>query len=97
MDRGDDRRVDEPAVGQRQEVEAVVDHVELGRALEGVRDVEAFDDLRVDGRVLRVARDRRRTRAEPAVTESPLANSVTSTPFATSPSLRSDANCSHGP
>ena len=54
MDRREHRRVDEPAVGQRQEVEAVVDDVELGGALEHVRDVEAFRDLRVDVRILRV-------------------------------------------
>ena len=48
MDRGDHRRVHEPAVGQGEKVEAVVDEVELVRALERVRDVEAFDDLGVD-------------------------------------------------
>ena len=32
-----DRRLDEPAVGQRQEVEAVVDEIELVGALEHVR------------------------------------------------------------
>ena len=31
------------------------------------------------------------------VIESAVANSVTSTPRSTSPSVKSDANCSHGP
>ena len=31
------------------------------------------------------------------VIESAVAKSVTSTPLATSPSVRSEANCSHGP
>ena len=55
VDRRQDGRVDELAVGQREEVEAVVDHVELVGALEGMRDVEAFDDLGLDVRILRVA------------------------------------------
>ena len=32
-----------------------------------------------------------------AVSESPVANSVTSTPRSTRPSVSSEANCSHGP
>ena len=64
MDRRQHRRLDEAAVGQRQEVEAVVDHVELVGPLEDVRDVEALGHLRVDVRILRVpAGDDRR---EPA-------------------------------
>ena len=51
MDRGDHRCVDEAAVGEREEVETVVDEVELVGALEHRRDVEAFGDLGVDGGV----------------------------------------------
>ena len=49
MDRRDDRSRDQPGVGERQEVEAVVDDVELGRPLEDLRDVQALGNLRVDG------------------------------------------------
>ena len=55
MDRRHDRRVDEAAVGEREEVEPVVDDVELVGALEHRRDVEAFGDLGLDGGVLRPA------------------------------------------
>ncbi len=54
VDRRQDGRLDEPAVGQRQEVEAVVDEVELAGPLEGVRDVEALGHLRLDVRILGV-------------------------------------------
>ena len=54
MNRRHDRRVDEAAVGQRQEVETVVDDVELTGPLERVSDVEALGHLRFDRRILRV-------------------------------------------
>ena len=59
VDRRHDRGVDQAAVGQRQEVEAVVDHVELARALEHRRDVQRLPDLRVQRRILGVAGRRR--------------------------------------
>ena len=55
MDRRHDRRVDEAAVGEREEVEPVVDEVELVGALEDRRDVEALGDLGLDGGVIRPA------------------------------------------
>ena len=48
------RCVDELAVRQRQEVEAVVNDIELGGPFEDVRDVQAFADLGVDVGILRV-------------------------------------------
>ncbi len=44
--------VDEAAVGEWEEVEAVVDDVEVVGTLEHGGDVEAFGDLRVDGGVI---------------------------------------------
>ena len=55
VDRGDHRRRDEIAVGERQEVEPVVDDVELPRTLENRSDVQTFGDLGVDRRILRPA------------------------------------------
>ena len=55
VDRSDDRRVDQPREAERQEVEAVVDEVELGGALEYGGDVQALPHLRVDGGVFRVS------------------------------------------
>ena len=52
VDGGDDGRVDERAVGQREEVEAVVDDVEVAGVLEDVGDVLRFGDLRLDPIVL---------------------------------------------
>src|SRR5260370_840872 len=52
VDRGDYRCGDEIAVHEWQEVEPVVDDVELARALEHGRDVQALCDLGVDRRVL---------------------------------------------
>ena len=92
-----DGRLDEPAVGQREEVEAVVDEVELVGPLEGVRDVETLDDLRLDVGILRVPASDDRGEVGPTSPSRAVAKSVTSTPLATSPSVRSDANCSHGP
>ena len=55
MDCGDDRRRDQRGVGERQEIKAVVDDIELGRPLEDLRYVQALGHLRVDTRVLRPA------------------------------------------
>ena len=55
MDRGQHRRIDEAAIGQRKEVEAVVDDVELVGPLEHVGDVETLTYLGLDVGVLRVA------------------------------------------
>ena len=52
VDRGHDGRGDEAAVGQRQEVEPVVDEVELVGPLERGGDVRALRRLGVDRRVL---------------------------------------------
>ncbi len=54
VDRGDDRRLDQAAVRERQEVEVVVDQVELRCALEHRGDVQALPHLGVELRVLRV-------------------------------------------
>ena len=97
VDRRDHRRVDEAAVGQRQEVEAVVDEVELVGSLEDRGDVQALPDLGVEARILRLAGRGGRRRGARSVTESAVAKSVTSTPRSTSPSVSSEANCSHGP
>ena len=80
MDRRQDRRVDEPAVGQRQEVEAVVDDVELVGALERVRDVEALDDLGLDARDPPSSPRRPPKRAGRRSSSRAVAKSVTSTP-----------------
>ena len=63
VDRGHDRRVDQAAVGQRQEVEAVVDHVELVRLLEHRRDVQRLPGLGMQCRILGVAGRRRANEA----------------------------------
>ena len=54
VDRRQDRRLDEPAVGQRKEVEAVVDDVELAGTFESVRNVKALGRLGLDVRILGV-------------------------------------------
>src|SRR5581483_5746151 len=54
VDGRDDGRVDKAAVGQRQKVEAVVDHVELVGALEDGRDVQSLPGLRVQFGIFRV-------------------------------------------
>ena len=59
VNRRHDRGVDQAAVGQRQEVETVVDHVELARAFEDRRDVQRLPDLRIQCRILGVAGRRR--------------------------------------
>ena len=70
--------VDERAVGQREEVEAVVDDVELGGALEDVGDVQRLGDLGFDRVVLVPPVRGRAARASAVVIESAVANSVTS-------------------
>ena len=65
VDRGQHRRLDELAVRQREEVEAVVDEVELVRALEHLGDVQALAHLRVDVRILRLSSRHDRLRAVP--------------------------------
>ena len=66
VDRGHDGRIDQPAVGQRQEVEVVVDQVELAGPLEDLRDVQALPDLGVERVVFgiraRARSDQRRLR-----------------------------------
>src|ERR1700722_9975941 len=49
MNGGDDWRRDQPRVGERQEVETVVNDVELRCPLEHLRNVEAFGNLWIDG------------------------------------------------
>ena len=96
VDRGDDRRVDQAAVRERQEVEVVVDQVELRRTLEHRRDVQPLPHLRVQLRSSEYPVGIVPTSVAD-VSESAAANSVTSTPRATNPSVRSETNCSHGP
>ena len=52
MDRRHHGSVHQVAVGQREEVEAVVNDVELVGPLEDRRDVQALGDLRIDTRVV---------------------------------------------
>ncbi len=52
VDRRDHRCVDEAAVGEREEVEAVVDDVEVVGTLEHRGDVQALGDLRLDRGIL---------------------------------------------
>ena len=73
-----------------------MDEVELAGPLEDGRDVEAFRHLGLDVRILRAAASDDRGEAAEVI-ESAVAKSVTSMPRATSPSVSSEANCSHGP
>jgi len=52
VDRRHDGGAHQAAVGERQEVEAVVDDVEVGRVLEHLGDVGALGDLGIDVVVL---------------------------------------------
>ena len=97
MDRRDHGGVDETTIRERHEIHVVVEQVELGRSLEHGRDVQALrTPSRPDpdppeypvGIVPTSVAD---------VSESAVANSVTSTPRATSPSVKRETNCSHGP
>ncbi len=99
MNRGDDRRVDQIAVGERQEVEAVVDQVELCGSFEHRRDVKRLPDLRRQPRILGVSVGAVATRRAPVI-ESAVANSVNRPPgepgprsgaTRTAPTVRSDA------
>lgn len=60
VDRGHHRRVDQTAVGERQEVESVVDDVEIIGPLEHRGDVQALGDLGIDRFVLGPTTRRRR-------------------------------------
>src|SRR6202034_2283225 len=51
VNRGDDRRRDQPRVSERQEVEAVVNDVELRRPFEYLRYMQALGNLRIDVRI----------------------------------------------
>jgi len=53
VDGGDHWCVDEFAVGEREEVESVVDDVEVGCAFERRGDVEALGDFWLDARIVR--------------------------------------------
>ena len=55
VDGRDDRRLHQSAVGERQEVEAVVDQVELAGTLEERRDMQALPDLGVQRSILGVS------------------------------------------
>ena len=96
MDRRHHRRGDEPGVGEREEVEPVVDDVELVAALEDLRDVQALGHLGIDGGVLRPARgdDRGRRGRRERVAGGEEGHVVAR---ATSPSVSSEANSSQGP
>src|SRR5438552_16081370 len=69
MDRRDQRRRNEPAVAERQEVVMVVDEIEARGLLEGVRDVERLPHLGIERLVLgeRARADPIRPRAREAV------------------------------
>ena len=81
---------------ERQPVEVVVHEVELARAVQRVRDVQRLPHPAVDAGVLGVAVRRHRSSVAD-VSESGVANRVTSTPRATSPSVSRLVTCSHGP
>ena len=49
------RRLHQPRVGQRHKVVVAVDQVELRGVLKGLRDVQVFGYLGIDGRVLFIA------------------------------------------
>ena len=83
--------------GERKPVEMVVDEVEFAGALERVRDVQRLPDPAVHRRDPPRNPWRKRRRGSAVVTESSVANNVTSTPRATSPSASRLVTCSHGP
>ena len=98
MDGGDQRCARQPRLGQRQEIEKVVQDVEVAtRGLfERARDMQTFVDLGVQQWVFGVTlRGDGLSRAR--VTESAVANSVTSTPRATRPSVSIDTTRSQAP
>ena len=55
MDRGEDRSLHQPRVGQRHEVVVAVDQVEFGGVLEGFGDVKVFGNFGIDGGVFFIA------------------------------------------
>ena len=80
MDRRHHGSVHEIAVGQGQEVEAVVNDVELVGPLEDRGDVQALGDLRIDARGRPTIPGGSTLQRLAAVCESPVAKSVTSCP-----------------
>ena len=96
VDGGEHGRGDETGIGQRQEIVVVVDQIELPRTPEGMRQVQPLPDLGVHAGRLLVGRGDHGAEAG-SVRESAVANSVTSTPAATRPSVSSDTTRSHGP
>ena len=52
MDGGEDRRLHQPAVGQRHEIVMAVDEVKLSGVLERFGDVKVFGDFGIDGGIL---------------------------------------------
>ena len=54
VDGGDHRRVDEPRVGEREEIKTVVDQIEVGGTFEHRSDVQRLPRLGVERRVFRV-------------------------------------------
>ena len=85
VDRGEHRGLDQAAVGEGEEVEAVVDQVELPGPLEDRGDVQPLFHLGIEIGVVGVARWARSRPVGPVVTESAVANRVTSTPRAPGP------------
>ena len=55
VDGGEDRRLDQPRVGQRHEVVVAVDQVELSSVLERFGDVKVFGYFGIDGGILFIA------------------------------------------
>ena len=66
MNRGQHRRLDQPGVAQRHEIVVAVDQVELRRMLEGLRDVQVFGDLGIDGAIFLISLRRPRSAGGPA-------------------------------
>ena len=90
------RRLHQPRVGQRHEVVMAMDEVKLGSVLERLGDVQVFGDFGIDGGILFIAPSTTACRWA-RVTESPVANKVTSQPRATSPSVMLLATVSQAP
>ena len=96
VDGGHDGGVDQAAVREGQEVEAVVNDVEFLGAFVHIGDVDALGDLRIDRLVLRPPGrcSRSEVRRGEGVSRG---KRVTSWPRATRPSARIEAKSSHGP
>ena len=98
MDGGDQRCGRQSRISERQKIEVVVQDVEgaIRGLLERARDMQTFVDLGVQQWVFGVTlRGDGLSRAR--VTESAVANSVTSTPRANRPSVSIDSTRSQGP